>query len=67
MTDLMQAVSSFSFNSNSFDVYLTADKTPAFLANQVCAVLDFGNPHDALSRHVDEDDLWKTEVIDLLG
>lgn len=40
---------------------------PLFNANDVCEVLGFVNPWDAISRHVDEDDLAKREVIDSLG
>lgn len=38
-----------------------------FSANDVCAALGFANPHDAVSHHVDVDDLGKREVIDSLG
>lgn len=40
---------------------------PWFCANDICDVLEYGNPHDAISRHIDEDDLGKREVIDAIG
>lgn len=38
-----------------------------FVANDVCAALELMNPHDALAKHVDEDDLAKREATDNLG
>ena len=38
-----------------------------FIANEVCNILGYNNPHDALTKHVDGDDLAKREVIDALG
>ena len=40
---------------------------PLFNANDVCEILGFANPWDAISRHVEDDDLAKREVIDNLG
>ena len=38
-----------------------------FVANDVCGALELVNPHDALVKHVDADDLAKREVADNLG
>lgn len=41
---------------------------PLFCANDLCAILGYSNPWDAVSRHVDSNyDLVKYEVIDELG
>jgi hypothetical protein len=37
------------------------------VANDVCGALELVNPHDALVKHVDADDLAKREVADNLG
>jgi prophage antirepressor-like protein len=39
------------------------DGEPWFVANDVCAALDYGNPHDALSKHVSDEDLAKREAL----
>jgi toxin-antitoxin system, toxin component, bro family (fragment) len=36
-------------------------------ANQVCRALEYGNPRQALSSHVEEDDVQKLDTIDALG
>lgn len=38
-----------------------------FNANDVCSALGFGNPHQALSTHVNSDDLRKMDAIDSIG
>jgi prophage antirepressor-like protein len=43
------------------------DGEPWFRASDVCGVLGFSNPWQALESHVDEDDLQKLEAIDSLG
>lgn len=57
------------FQSNDFNIAAQLDKNgePLFRADEICASLNYSNPRDALSRHVDEDDLVKREVIDSLG
>jgi len=57
----------FQFEGADMRVTLADDGQPWFNAIDVCAVLDFGNPYQALATHVDVDDLQKLEVIDSLG
>lgn len=38
-----------------------------FRATQLAELLEYQNPHDAIKKHVDTDDLAKCEVIDSLG
>lgn len=40
---------------------------PLFQANDLCSLLAYKNPHDAVRRHVETDDLVKREVIDARG
>lgn len=40
---------------------------PLFNGNDVCEVLGFVNSRDAISTHVDDDDVAKRDVIDSLG
>jgi len=48
-------------------VALGVDGQPWFRADDVCAALGFGNPRQALSSHVDEDDVQKLDTIDSMG
>ena len=48
-------------------LYMRDNGEPWFNASEVCEVLGFANPWDAVSRHVDPDDLGKREVIDNMG
>lgn len=40
---------------------------PLFHANDLCAVLEYVNPRDALRRHVEKDDVVKRDTIDSMG
>ena len=40
---------------------------PLFIAKQVCELLGFGNPYQALKDHVDSDDVTKIEMTDRLN
>lgn len=40
---------------------------PEFVALDIAAALEYANPHDAIAKHVDKDDLANREVIDALG
>lgn len=62
MTDL----SVFAFDSQAVRVVLV-DGEPWFVAADVCAILGFGNPRQAIESHVDEDDVQKLDAIDSLG
>ena len=51
----------FSFEGTSFTI-LGNVLNPLFIAKQICAVLGFGNFRQALSTHVDPDDISKVEI-----
>jgi len=57
----------FNFNGSSIQVIADESGEPLFNANDICAVLGFNNPRDALANHVDEDDVAKRDTIDSLG
>lgn len=63
----MSNIVPFKFDSNTISVQIDGNGEPWFNASEVCDVLGFANPWDAVSRHVDPDDLGKREVIDNLG
>lgn len=63
----MSDVIPFQFENNPVRVIADDSGEPWFNAKEVCDVLGFANPHDAVARHVDEDDLGKREVIDSMG
>jgi prophage antirepressor-like protein len=58
---------SFKFDHTTLSVQVDDNGEPWFCASEVCDALGFANPWDAVSRHVDRDDLGKREVIDSLG
>nr|WP_010894947.1 BRO family protein [Xylella fastidiosa] len=66
-THSANAITPFQFESKDVRIQLDEASAPWFNANDVCAVLEFGNPHQAIESHVDADDLQKLEVIDALG
>lgn len=37
------------------------------VANDICHALGYANPHEALARHVDVDDIHKRLVVDAMG
>lgn len=63
----MQNITTFQFESHSIRVVMDESGETWFSANEVCSVLGFANPHDAVARHVDADDLGKREAIDSMG
>lgn len=64
----MNAISTFTFHENYNVRIITLDDGDfLFHANDLCAVLKYVNPHDAIRRHVEKDDLVKHEVADKLG
>ena len=63
----MANITEFLFNGKSQVRTQLIKEEPWFLAKDVCNILGFGNPWQALSTHVAEDDLRKLEVIDALG
>ena len=63
----MNMLTPFQFESHALRVQIDDSGQPWFNANDVCAALELANPSDAVSKHVDADDLAKREVIDSLG
>ncbi|CAJ3062373.1 BRO domain-containing protein [Burkholderia pseudomallei] len=57
----------FEFESHAVRVCVGDVGQPWFNANDVCAVLEFGNPRQAIESHVDDDDVQKLDTIDALG
>lgn len=58
---------SLAFEHTAIGAEIDGDGEPWFNANDVCAALEYVNPRDALSKHVDDDDVAKRDVIDSLG
>lgn len=63
----MSNITPFDFDGHPIRVVTDDSGEPWFAANEVCECLGFANPHDAVARHVDSDDLGKREVTDGLG
>lgn len=57
----------FQFESHAVRVNVDDAGQPWFNANDVCAVLEFGNPRQAVESHVDDDDVQKLDTIDAIG
>lgn len=49
------------FERTAISAEIDEDGEPWFNANEVCAALEFGNPWQAISTHVDDEDLQKME------
>ncbi|AVR88998.1 BRO-N domain-containing protein [Thauera aromatica] len=60
-------ITPFQFESRAIRVVTDDNGEPWFSAKEVCDVLGYGNPHQALASHVDVDDLQKLEAIDSVG
>lgn len=63
----MNQLSPFNFENKTVSVVTDDAGSPWFFATEICDVLGFANPWDAVRRHVDDDDLAKREVIDAMG
>ncbi|MGK9450233.1 BRO-N domain-containing protein [Acidithiobacillus caldus] len=63
----MQEIVPFDFQGNAVRIVCGEDRNPWFNANDVCQALGYANARDALSNHVDEDDVAKRDTIDALG
>jgi prophage antirepressor-like protein len=59
-------IQKYSFNGVELPILGDASD-PLFEANIVCDILEYANSRDALSKHVDEDDVAKRDTIDSLG
>lgn len=56
----------FNFDGQAVRIVVD-DAEPWFHAGDVCAALGYANPRDAVSAHVDGDDVAKRDAIDALG
>ncbi|MDD0936979.1 Bro-N domain-containing protein, partial [Xylella fastidiosa subsp. multiplex] len=63
----MNEVTPFQFESKDVRIQLDEVSAPWFNANDVCAVLEFGNARQAIESHVDIDDVQKLDTTDTLG
>lgn len=63
----MRNITPFDFDGHPIRVVTDTNGDPWFAANEVCEVLGFGNPRQALETHVDADDVQKLDIIDSLG
>ena len=59
----MNTLTPFQFETHTLRVQLDAAGQSWFNANDVCAVLDFGNPRQALESHVDTEDVQKLDTL----
>ncbi len=55
------------FDGIAMSALVGKDGVPLFRLNQICGVLGFSNPYQAVKTHVQDDDLQKLEVIDSMG
>lgn len=63
----MNSMVPFTFEGSQVRIMTDETGNPWFNANDVCEVLGFGNPRQALESHVDSDDVQKLDIIDSLG
>jgi prophage antirepressor-like protein len=63
----MSAIIPFSFESHAVRVQVDVAGLPWFNVGDICSVLEFGNPRQAIESHVDSDDVQKLDAIDNLG
>lgn len=63
----MNQLSPFKFENKTIRVVTDFAGIPWFAANEICEVLGFANPRDAVARHVDVDDVGKRDTIDSMG
>jgi prophage antirepressor-like protein len=63
----MSGLIPFQFDGREIRVVTDDNGEPWFSAKEICEILDYGNSSQALSSHVDADDLQKLEVIDSMG
>ena len=63
----MTKLAVFSFGNHEIRTVTDEHGEVWFVANDVCKALELMNPHDALAKHVDEDDVAKYVVIDNQG
>lgn len=61
MTDTQIVKQAFAFEGNQIHI-LMENQNPLFRANDVCRILGFGNPRQALQSHVDKEDVQKLDT-----
>ncbi|WP_369211004.1 BRO family protein [Xylella fastidiosa] len=66
-THSANAITPFQFESKDVRIQLDEANAPWFNANDVCAVLEFGNARQAIESHVDVEDVQKLDATDNLG
>lgn len=59
-------IQAYSFNGVDFPVKGTIED-PLFDASLICELLDYGNTRQAISSHLDSDDVHKLDTIDSMG
>lgn len=59
----MSNITPFDFDGHPIRVVTDDNGEPWFAANEVCEVLGFVNPRDAVARHVDDDDVGKHDTL----
>jgi len=69
MAHCQRTIRSWLFNFEEHKIYVVLDEkeAPWFSANEVCIALEYAHPQDALTEHVDEDDVAKRETLDANG
>lgn len=64
----MSNLIAFHFNDITVRTQLTDDGEPLFCAKDICTILGYINPRDALRQHVDSNyGVVKRDVIDVLN
>ena len=63
----MTKLAVFSFGNQEIRTVTDEHGEAWFVANDVCEALELVNPHDALAKHVDREDVAKNLVIDNVG
>ena len=59
----MTKLAVFSFGNHEIRTVTDEHGEAWFVANDVCAALELMNPHDALAKHVDQEDLAKRDTL----
>ena len=63
MENAMTKLAVFSFGNHEIRTITDEHGEVWFVANDVCAALELMNPHDALAKHVDQEDLAKRDTL----
>ena len=59
----MTKLAVFSFGNQEIRTVTDEHGEAWFVANEICAALELVNPHDALAKHVDQEDLAKRDTL----